>query len=147
MRNRDPNSVLVHHGVKGQKRGIRRGPPYPLSEGQKSISPKDIVDIDRKDGIIRMTVDRHKSMPLTCAPNSIITHTDKGKVVGRVFYDSSGRKESEIHTHDHGHPKQHPFGEHGEHMHEYVWNEDGTVKERTLRMLSNDERKENSDIL
>lgn len=32
-------------------------------------------------------------------------------------------------------------------MHEYVWNEDGTVKERTLRMLSNDERKENSDIL
>lgn len=31
---------LSHHGIKGQKHGIRNGPPYPLSEEQKSSREK-----------------------------------------------------------------------------------------------------------
>jgi hypothetical protein len=31
---------LSHHGIKGQKRGVRRGPPYPLGTSQKSSSEK-----------------------------------------------------------------------------------------------------------
>ncbi len=27
---------LEHHGIKGQKHGVRRGPPYPLNSAQKS---------------------------------------------------------------------------------------------------------------
>lgn len=27
---------LYHHGIKGQKWGVRNGPPYPLDEEQKS---------------------------------------------------------------------------------------------------------------
>lgn len=28
----DKSSVLVHHGVKDQKWGVRRGPPYPINK-------------------------------------------------------------------------------------------------------------------
>lgn len=31
---------LSHHGILGQKHGVRNGPPYPLSENQKSSSEK-----------------------------------------------------------------------------------------------------------
>lgn len=30
------SSELYHHGVKGQKWGVRNGPPYPLEKSQKS---------------------------------------------------------------------------------------------------------------
>lgn len=31
---------LYHHGIKGQKWGVRNGPPYPLDEGKKSMAEK-----------------------------------------------------------------------------------------------------------
>ena len=31
---------LSHYGIKGQKHGIRNGPPYPLRDSQKSSSEK-----------------------------------------------------------------------------------------------------------
>lgn len=30
------NNALEHHGIEGQKWGVRRGPPYPLNSSQKS---------------------------------------------------------------------------------------------------------------
>ena len=46
-----------------------------------------------------------------------------------------------------GNPKHHSFGEHGEHIDLYEWNEDGSVKRIERRELTDDERKENEDIL
>jgi len=40
--------ILIHHGVKGQKWGVRNGPPYPVSSSRKDIMkkiPKDVVFI------------------------------------------------------------------------------------------------------
>ena len=48
---------------------------------------------------------------------------------------------------NHGNPKHHSFGEHGEHIDLYEWNEDGSVKRIKRRELTDDERKENEDIL
>lgn len=33
---------LAHHGIKGQKWGVRNGPPYPLLETQRSRKEKDL---------------------------------------------------------------------------------------------------------
>lgn len=33
--------ILVHHGIKGQKWGIKNGPPYPLDASQKSSAEKN----------------------------------------------------------------------------------------------------------
>ena len=38
---------LEHHGIDGQKWGVRNGPPYPLSEGQHSAAEKRAM---RKEG-------------------------------------------------------------------------------------------------
>ena len=32
MRNDKKNNYLSHHGVKGQKWGVRNGPPYPIED-------------------------------------------------------------------------------------------------------------------
>ncbi len=31
---------LYHHGVKGQKWGVKNGPPYPLDDSNQSLSEK-----------------------------------------------------------------------------------------------------------
>lgn len=38
---------LMHHGIEGQKWGVRNGPPYPLNNSQKSYREKKI-DLDKK---------------------------------------------------------------------------------------------------
>ena len=43
-------------------------------------------------------------------------------------------KYRQVHTGPHGNLKNHPYGENGEHKHEYVWNEDGSLK-RTVSPL------------
>ena len=40
MRHIRTPSELYHHGIKGQKWGVRNGPPYPLGSDQKSSSEK-----------------------------------------------------------------------------------------------------------
>lgn len=34
--NRLGYNTIAHHGIKGQKRGVRNEPPYPLDKSQKS---------------------------------------------------------------------------------------------------------------
>ena len=130
---------LYHHGIKNQKWGVRNGPPYPLSRKNNSA---------KRSGIVKQTITGHKPPPPKAVPNSIIEHkADNGSIKTRAFYDSSGWKNKEINTNDHGNAKEHPYGKHGEHVHEYEWNDDGSLKRRTTRDLNDQERKENGDII
>lgn len=102
------------------------------------------------EGIIRATevMGGHGSLPRDSKPNAIVDHVfDNGVVRARAFYDDKGRKYKEIHTTNHGKPKAHPFGEHGEHGHIYQWNSDGSLKSKIPYELSDKERKENQEIL
>ena len=90
----------------------------------------------------------HSSTPKQSEANSIIDHVDKdGTVDARGFYGNNGMKQKDIHTNNHGNPKWHDYGEHGEHSHDYEWDKDGGLKNKTTRELTEDERKENEDIL
>ena len=43
-----PNGYeLYHHGIKGQKWGVRNGPPYPLHDGDHSASEKKAASDDK----------------------------------------------------------------------------------------------------
>ena len=80
-------------------------------------------------------------------PNSITqTELKKGGIT-RDYYDKNGRWSKQITNNDHGNPKEHPYGEHGEHVHDIVWDEDGKNFIRKTRDLTDTERKENADIL
>ena len=101
-------------------------------------------------GIITPTeiVTGHSGTPKTAAPFSIIEHRDdSGKATGRTYYGANGYKKKDIHIDDHGNPKMHPFGKHGEHADTYGWSADGLSCSRRRRELTEDERKENADIL
>ncbi len=53
--------ALCHHGVKGQKWGIRNGPPYPLKKGLKKKSESSrIIEEAVKEGKISTKINRQK---------------------------------------------------------------------------------------
>lgn len=117
---------------------------------EKYLNAVKSLDNSGKSGIIKVskTVSGHESTPKKAAPNVVIDHTDNsGAVDVRTFYGSSGMKEKDIHTTDHGNPKWHKFGAHGEHAHDYEWNEDGSLKTKTTREVTKDEKERNGDIL
>lgn len=80
-------------------------------------------------------------------PNSITQKANKKGGIDRNYYDENGRQKKQITNNDHGKPKMHPYGKSGEHAHDYLYDENGNLVKRTIRELSEGERKENSDIL
>lgn len=133
---------LYHHGVKGQKWGVRNGPPYPLGE-KKGVAKSG------GSGRMKNTVTGHNSNPLRGEPNSISDHIGRdGRVDKRAFYDSAGWKTIEIHTTNHGNAKEHPYGKNGEHIHHYKWDSETKRKLEDRRdEIPEKIRKENDDIL
>lgn len=131
------DGVLYHHGIKGQKWGERNGPPYPLKrQNKESIIPNKE---QWKRG--------RESTPKLYKPNAILDHVrEDGSIKTRTFYDENGKKKKDIHTDNHGKPKSHPFGEKGEHVHDYTWNEDMSHSEKTTRELTNEEKESNKDL-
>ena len=111
------------------------------SSGADPVSSKDVVKPDH-------VISGHSATPKTAAPGAVIDHTDiNGKVDIRTFYGNDGMKGTEIHTGDHRNRKTHNYGIHGEHAHDYIWNEDGSINTRKRRELTTEERKKNGDIL
>lgn len=84
---------------------------------------------------------------LTGTPNSITQIVSRKGGITRNYYGSNGKQIKQISNNDHGNPRQHPFGSQGEHAHDYCYNQDGKIINRKPRELTDEERKENSDIL
>ena len=92
------------------------------------------------------TIIRVKRTTLTGTPGSItqIEHAKGG--TDRNYYGPDGRQVKQISSNGHGHKKEEALGQHGEHAHDYLYTEDGKLS-RPARELTDQERKENADIL
>lgn len=150
-----PNTnVLSKLGKGSMQPGAERAfseSDHPRDEnGQFDFKSDKGVANSGESGIIKPTkvISGHANTPRTASPNDVIDHKDRsGKVDSRGFYDGQGVKCKDIHTTPHGNPKKHPYGKHGEHAHDYKWDDAGKLKDKTSRNLSVIERKENDDIL
>ena len=110
---------------------------------RKSSTNRENPDTIKADKVIS-----GHTIPKQAEPNTVIDHLGKdSKVETRTFYGDNGFKKKEITNHDHGFPAKHPYGERGEHAHDYEWDETGKLKNRTTREITPEERKENCDIL
>ncbi len=109
------------------------------------------VDNFSESGIIKViptkVIEGHLPPPIKSNPNDVIDHRgNNGKVKTRSFYDNNGNKKKDINTDNHNNPKNHPYGQNGEHAHDYTW-KDNKIIGRNTRELTDMERKENGDIL
>lgn len=105
-----------------------------------------------KDGTVVVTDNwtrkGHISIPKEFKPNAVLdTVSAKGSQRDRTIYDADGIMKIQIHSGNHGQPKQHPYGAHGEHAHDYVWHPGISKPVRTDRDVSDEERIQNADIL
>ncbi|MEL7609732.1 MAG: phage minor capsid protein [Bacillota bacterium] len=103
-----------------------------------------------KDGTIRVTDDwthkKHPTIPATYKPNAVIDTVSRGgKQRDRMIYDADGRQKTQVNGGNHGYPKRHPYGKNGEHAHDITWH--SGEPDRTVRELTEKERKENGDII
>lgn len=71
---------LAHHGVKGQKWGVKNGPPYPIQEHQKVakvVNHDNIVEEAIRSGNVSKTINKDKQK----------RHTKDDHVPGRSYLD------------------------------------------------------------
>lgn len=59
MRNRLGLNALAHHGIKGQKWGVKNGPPYPLDKAEKHDT---IVEDAIRSGEVSTKINREKQL-------------------------------------------------------------------------------------
>lgn len=88
-----------------------------------------------------------KKVSVTAEPNTITQKVNAKGGIDRNYYGNDGRQVKQISNNDHGHKAERHFGNHGEHAHDYYLDENGNVKHGKARELSEQERKENADIL
>ncbi|MBQ9209243.1 MAG: hypothetical protein IJ149_06635 [Oscillospiraceae bacterium] len=96
---------------------------------------------------VGQTVTIVKKRTLTGEPNSITQVENNKGGIDRNYYGEDGRQTKQITNNNHGNAKRHPFGQNGEHGHDYKENEDGKLIHLSARELTEEERKENADIL
>lgn len=80
-------------------------------------------------------------------PNTITQKVGAKGGIDRNYYGPDGKQVKQISNNNHGNPKQHNLGNQGEHAHDYVWSADGVLSRSRERELTEQERKENADIL
>lgn len=123
---------IMQDGLKGRfiltKAELEKIVPTTL----KNAAGQDIIEVKRTT--------------LTGTPNSITQLTSKRGGIERNYYDENGKQCKQISNNNHGNAKMHPYGKNGEHAHDYVY-KDGKLIERPTRELTENERKENEDIL
>lgn len=85
--------------------------------------------------------------PRNGPPNGITQKTNKRGGIDRNFYDERGRQVLQVSNHNHGAPKNHPFGKNGEHQHRYSWDDHGNISRTNAEEISDSIRRENYDFL
>ena len=139
----------------GLKRQYDREQAAGFGKKQAAAVRRDLAKYRKyrynKDGTIVVTDDwtekAHPHLPTAYRPFAVLDTVSRGgEQHDRVYYDKNGRQSRQISSGPHGNAKKHPFGAHGEHAHDIVW-EDGKIIRRTVRALDDQERKENADIL
>lgn len=122
----------------------------------RSVAGKVRKSVDNSDGsgIIKVTknavgkeITVVNKTKINEEPNSITQKVSAKGGVERNYYDENGRQFKQISNNHHGNPKAHPYGRNGEHAHDYIYNDDGKLIDRPTRDLTDEERKENSDVL
>lgn len=112
-----------------------------ISDAIKAAGAKPIENMRGSD-IIRVS-----KTTLTAEPNTITEVVGKRGGIDRNYYGADGKQNKQISNNDHGNPKRHPYGKHGEHAHDYIYDEEGKLKGRPVREMTEQERKENEDII
>lgn len=140
FRGRDPEAVVRKLVAQGNRTSLKKD----IVSMRNKLRDSKKNDIIKPDKIIK----GHEGAQKKAEAGIVIDHIGKdGKVETRTFYGEDGLKEKDITTHNHGNPKQHSYGKQGEHAHDYVWDKEGKLEERTIRELTEAERKECKDIL
>lgn len=103
------------------------------------------------DGTIVVTDDwttrEHPRLPRKYKPYAVIdTVSQNGKQRDRIIYGPDARQKVQVSNGPHGNPRKHPYGDHGEHAHDIIWEGDKIVG-RPAREITNREREEHKDIL
>lgn len=71
---------LMHHGVKGQKWGVKNGPPYPIQEKQK------VARVSKHDNIVKEAISSGK-VSKTINKDKQKRHTKDEHIPGRSYLD------------------------------------------------------------
>lgn len=79
--------------------------------------------------------------------NSITQFVNSKGGIDRNYYDKNGRQYKQITDNARNEKAAESFGEHGEHRHNYVYDEKDNLIARPRYELTDEERKENADIL
>lgn len=131
---------------------------WKINSGSKVLALdewyKKLLDNDGGSGIMNTTTNAvgHTVIitdknSLKGPPNGITQTTNSKGGIDRNYYDSNGDQTKQITNHDHSHKAESKLGKHGEHAHDYAFNDEGKNVHGKPRELSDEERKENADIL
>lgn len=76
---------LFHHGIKGQKWGVKNGPPYPIGEGGGG-SKRSVAKSSRRDTIVADAIRSGKVLK-KINKDKQLRHTKNGHIPGRSYLD------------------------------------------------------------
>lgn len=85
----------------------------------------------RKDGtlIVTKTIKgQHYRIPPRFDPNSVVLRINRNGEHDFILYDDNGFMKLQVHWGNHGNSKNHPFGNVGEHAHDWQWKKDTNGK-------------------
>ena len=155
--NRRQKDFLEQTGLKadGMRAAVGKGSTPKETERVALLKQKEIEKYSQyrynKNGTIVVTDDwtkkEHPKVSAEYKPYAVVdVLSQKGKQTDRMYYDADGRQLRQVSTGAHGNPKRHPYGRNGEHAHDIIW-KDGKIVDRPARELTEQERKENANIL
>lgn len=155
--NRRQKDFLEQTGLKadGTRVAVGKGSTPKEAERVALLKQKEIEKYSQyrynKNGTIVVTDDwtkkEHPKVSAEYKPYAVVdVLSQKGKQTDRMYYDADGRQLRQVSTGAHGNPKRHPYGRNGEHAHDIIW-KDGKIVDRPARELTEQERKENANIL